>query len=89
MLHTNPEEAVSPVSVPIHIITIEACNGDGDYVQVKLEGLTEIPSDEDLERTKKATAELFEWGFGEQPGEILVRDSMKHRAEREGEDDDG
>lgn len=74
------------MSVPIHIVTIEARNEDGDYVQVKLEGLTTIPSDEDLERSKKAAAELFEWGFGEEPEEILVHDSMKHRAERAGEE---
>lgn len=73
------------MSVPISVVTITASNEGGDYVEIKLSGLTSPPPDEDLEVAKARASELFCWAFGDQPDEIHVHDSMKHRAERGGE----
>lgn len=75
------------MSVAIFVVRIEACSDDGDRVEVKIEGLVEPLDGADLERAKQRASDLFEEHFGELPYEILVHDSMKHRAEREGEDE--
>lgn len=71
------------MSVAIFVCRVEARNDDGDHVEVKLEGLTEPLDGADLEKVKQGASDLFEQWFGELPYEILVHDSMKHRAERD------
>lgn len=74
------------MSVAISVLTIEARNEDGDYIEIKLNGFTTPPTDEQVELAKTKAAELFGWAFGEAPDDILVHDAMKFRAERPGEE---
>lgn len=71
-----------------YIVRITASSEDGHYVEVKLDGLAAAPTDVELETAKQSAAELFECAFGDQPDEILVKDSMRYVSD-EADDRDG